>query len=211
MVWLWGLTQRWKIKQIQKFSQLGFPSHTHTSSSFAVCSVSIGSSSSDVFTVSTEEALDTLKRPWTLTRTFTLTFAHSPDSWGTTFWIRNWPVRSNVDINKASIEKKDHTNNILSVTCWICSTYTNVRVWQLLQVVVVSFKCEGFFPVEGQNFREGCCVVLGENFTITAGNQWQKLQKQDYGKELCMLVNSYFHNPYFSPSSAAEFHFREIE
>lgn len=67
--------------------------HTHTSSSFTVWSVSIGSSPSVVFTVSTEEALDTLKTPWMLTRTFTLTFAHSPDSWGTTFWIKNWPVR----------------------------------------------------------------------------------------------------------------------
>lgn len=67
--------------------------HAHTSSSFAVWSVSIGSSPSVVFTVSTEEALDTLKTPWMLTRTFTLTFAHSPDSWGTTFWIKNWPVR----------------------------------------------------------------------------------------------------------------------
>lgn len=64
----------------------------HTSSSFTVWSVSIGSSPSAVFTTSTSEALDTLNTPWTLTRTFTLTFALSPDAWGTTFWTRNWPV-----------------------------------------------------------------------------------------------------------------------
>lgn len=57
------------------------------------------------------------------------------------------------------------------------STYRTVGVGQLLQVVVVSIKREGFFPVEGQNFGEGCCVVLWENLTITVGNQWQMLEK----------------------------------
>lgn len=64
----------------------------HTSSSFTAWSVSIGSSPSAGFTTSTSEALETLKTPWTLTRTLTLTFELSPDDWGPTFWIRNWPV-----------------------------------------------------------------------------------------------------------------------
>lgn len=68
------------------------------------------------------------------------------------------------------------------------STYRSVGVGQLLQVVVVSVKCEGFFPVEGQNFREGCCMVLWENFTITAGSQRQTLEKPVYGNRLCMFI-----------------------
>lgn len=38
---------------------------------------------------------------------------------------------------------------------------------QLLGVVVVGFKGEGLFPVEGQNLGKGSCVVPWENFTIT--------------------------------------------
>lgn len=37
------------------------------------------------------------------------------------------------------------------------------------------------------------------------------LEKQDYGNQLCMFVNYNFQIPYFSPSSAEEFHFREME
>lgn len=57
------------------------------------CSVSIGSSVSSDFCTSTREALDTLKIPWMFTRTLTLILELSPDACGTTFWMRNWPVR----------------------------------------------------------------------------------------------------------------------
>ncbi len=66
---------------------------SNTSFSFSVlCSVSILSSSSSDFCNSTSEALDTLKIPWILTRTFTLTFELSPEAWGTTFWMTYWPA-----------------------------------------------------------------------------------------------------------------------
>ncbi len=66
---------------------------SNTSFSFSVlCSVSMLSSSSSDFCNSTREALDTLKIPWILTRTFTLTFELSPEAWGTTFWTTYWPA-----------------------------------------------------------------------------------------------------------------------
>lgn len=66
---------------------------SNTSFSFSVlCSVSMLSSSSSDFCNSTSEALDTLKIPWILTRTFTLTFELSPEAWGTTFWMKYWPA-----------------------------------------------------------------------------------------------------------------------
>lgn len=68
-------------------------SRSNTSLSFSVlCSVSMLSSSSSDFCTSTSDALDTLKIPWTLTRTFTLTFELSPEAWGITFWMTYWPA-----------------------------------------------------------------------------------------------------------------------
>lgn len=70
---------------------------TCSSFSFSLaCSVSMGSSVSSAFWTSTKEALDTLKMPWMFTRTLTFTLELSPDACGTTFWIRNWPVRSKI-------------------------------------------------------------------------------------------------------------------
>lgn len=154
---LWSDSAPQKVKnkantEIQP-TALSLP-HTHTSSSFTVCSVSIGSSPSDVFTVSTEEALDTLKMPWTFTRTFTLTFAHSPDSWGTTFWIKNWPVKSDVDINKTRIEKKTmqtkESNMLISAIKRIKKLKTKNNLLNLRYL----YTCEGMAA------PSGCCSKL---------------------------------------------------
>lgn len=61
-----------------------------TSSSFAFWSVSIGSSFSSDLCTSTKDALDTLKMPWTFTRTLTFTFELEPSDCGVTFWTENW-------------------------------------------------------------------------------------------------------------------------
>lgn len=54
-------------------------------------SESICMSSPSPFCFSIREALDTLKMPWTLTRTLTFTLELSPSGWGTTFWTEKHP------------------------------------------------------------------------------------------------------------------------
>lgn len=125
----------------------------HTSSSFAVWSVSIGSSPSAGFTISIREALATLNTPWTFTRTFTLTFALSPDSWGTTFWIRKWPVgqedRGQVEVNKMW---QDHTKSLhkvlyllnSAVLMWYCMCLKvkgSQRTPDHMSELIINLKC----------------------------------------------------------------------
>lgn len=101
------------------------------------CSVSIGSSVSSDFCTSTREALDTLKIPWMFTRTLTLILELSPDACGTTFWMRNWPVRRKTKTVR-TVRSQDADPKLL----FLCLAQNGQRSLELLpHVIKKPLKC----------------------------------------------------------------------